>query len=70
HVLGGLARLSERRGQRRQARQYYREAVSLYESVGRSESAEAIGARAGLDALEPPEAEDSPPTPPGPGPSG
>ncbi|MEU2069774.1 hypothetical protein ABZ574_23155 [Streptomyces anulatus] len=61
HVLGGLARLSERRGQRQQARQCYREAVSLYESVGRSESAEAVGAKPRLDALQPPEAEDSPP---------
>ncbi|NEE46539.1 regulator, partial [Streptomyces sp. SID8455] len=29
-VLGGLAQLSERRGQPWQARQYYREALSLY----------------------------------------
>ncbi|MEV2263587.1 NB-ARC domain-containing protein [Streptomyces anulatus] len=70
HVLGGLARLSERRGQRQQARQYYREAVSLYASVGRSESAEAVGAKARFDALEPPEAEGSPSAPPGPDPSG
>lgn len=70
HVLGGLARLSERRGQPWQARQYYREAVSLYGSVGRSRSAEAVGAAARLGALESPGTADSPPAPPAPDPSG
>ncbi|MEV7249237.1 ATP-binding protein [Streptomyces cyaneofuscatus] len=58
-VLGGLAQLSERRGQPHQARQFYREALSLYSSVGRSGSADAEEARARLAALEP-----APPTPP------
>ncbi|NEB39589.1 NB-ARC domain-containing protein [Streptomyces sp. SID14515] len=61
-VLGGLARLSERRGQPRQARLYYREALSLYSSVGRSRSAEAVEAEARLGALDRPE----PPEPPEP----
>ncbi|MFF2534135.1 ATP-binding protein [Streptomyces cyaneofuscatus] len=60
-VLGGLAQLSERRGQPHQARQFYREALSLYSSVGRSGSADAEEARARLAALEP-----APPTPPAP----
>ncbi|MEW1758181.1 NB-ARC domain-containing protein [Streptomyces cyaneofuscatus] len=60
-VLGGLAQLSERRGQPHQARQFYREALSLYSSVGRSGSADAEEARARLAALEP-----APPTPPDP----
>ncbi|MCL6287889.1 NB-ARC domain-containing protein [Streptomyces sp. 43Y-GA-1] len=54
-VLGGLAQLSERRGQPRQARMYYREALSLYSSVGRSRSAEAVEAEARLGALNRPE---------------
>lgn len=58
-VLGGLAQLSERRGQPHQARQFYREALSLYSSVGRSGSADAEEARTRLAALEP-----APPTPP------
>ncbi|MFD4274411.1 NB-ARC domain-containing protein [Streptomyces cyaneofuscatus] len=60
-VLGGLAQLSERRGQPHQARQFYREALSLYSSVGRSGSADAEEARARLAALEP-----APPAPPDP----
>ncbi|MFC9181661.1 ATP-binding protein [Streptomyces globisporus] len=62
-VLGGLAQLSERRGQPRQARQLYREALSLYASVGRSGSREAVEAEARLGALEPPEAEARPDAP-------
>ncbi|MFD7111369.1 ATP-binding protein [Streptomyces microflavus] len=69
-VLGGLAQLSERRGQPWQARQYYREALSLYSSVGRSGSAEADEARTRLAALEPPEPVAPDPEVPGPGPSG
>ncbi|MCX4655211.1 tetratricopeptide repeat protein [Streptomyces microflavus] len=69
-VLGGLAQLSERRGQPWQARQYYREALSLYSSVGRSGSAEADEARTRLGALEPPEPVAPDPEVPGPGPSG
>lgn len=69
-VLGGLAQLSERRGQPWQARQYYREALSLYSSVGRSRSAEADEARTRLGALEPPEPVAPDPEVPGPGPSG
>ncbi|MFD8615892.1 ATP-binding protein [Streptomyces sp. NPDC059513] len=56
-VLGGLAQLSERRGQPHQARQFYREALSLYSSVGRSRSADAEEASARLAALEPVESE-------------
>ncbi|MDQ0987050.1 NB-ARC domain-containing protein [Streptomyces sp. V2I9] len=67
-VLGSLAQLSERRGQPRQARQYYREALSLYASAGRSGAAEAVEAAARLDALEPADTEHPPPTPPGTGP--
>lgn len=52
-VLGGMARLAERRGQLGRARQYYREALSLYSSVGRSQSAEADEVRTWLGALEP-----------------
>ncbi|MYX16524.1 tetratricopeptide repeat protein [Streptomyces sp. SID8374] len=66
-VLGGLAQLSERRGQPHQARQLYREALSLYSSVGRSRSADAEEARARLGALEPAGAEAPAP---GPEPSG
>ncbi|MFI8309394.1 ATP-binding protein [Streptomyces microflavus] len=69
-VLGGLAQLSERRGQPWQARQYYREALSLYSSVGRSGSAEADEARTRLGALKPPEPVAPDPEVPGPGPSG
>ncbi|MGN2365706.1 ATP-binding protein [Streptomyces luridiscabiei] len=69
-VLGGLAQLSERRGQPWQARQYYREALSLYSSVGRSGSAEADDARSRLGALESPEPVAPDPEVPGPGPSG
>ncbi|XMN06423.1 ATP-binding protein [Streptomyces griseobrunneus] len=69
-VLGGLAQLSERRGQPWQARQYYREALSLYSSVGRSQSAEADEARTRLGALEPPEPVAPDLEVPGPGPSG
>lgn len=69
-VLGGLAQLSERRGQPWQARQYYREALSLYSSVGRSGSAEADEARTRLGALEPPEPVAPDLEVPGPGPSG
>lgn len=85
-VLGGLAQLSERRGQPRQARLYYREALSLYSSAGRSRSADAVEAEARLGALdrqgspgppgsspephELPEAEASPPPEPPPAPSG
>ncbi|MFC9003216.1 ATP-binding protein [Streptomyces microflavus] len=69
-VLGGLAQLSERRGQPWQARQYYREALSLYSSVGRSGSAEADEARTRLGALEPPEPVAPDSEVPGPGPSG
>ncbi|MFJ9524715.1 ATP-binding protein [Streptomyces cyaneofuscatus] len=65
-VLGGLAQLSERRGQPHQARQFYREALSLYSSVGRSGSADAEEARARLAALEP--APRTPPAPEGPEP--
>ncbi|MET9924389.1 MULTISPECIES: NB-ARC domain-containing protein [unclassified Streptomyces] len=70
-VLGGLAQLSERRGQPHQARQFYREALSLYSSVGRSGSADAEEARARLAALEPAPAPEAPaPEAPGPSPSG
>ncbi|MFI1222238.1 MULTISPECIES: ATP-binding protein [unclassified Streptomyces] len=70
HVLGGLAQLSERRGQPRQARQYYREALSRYASLGRSGAAEAVVAAARLDALEPSGAESPPAPSPGAGSSG
>lgn len=71
-VLGGLAQLSERRGQPHQARQFYREALSLYSSVGRSGSADAEEARAQLAALEPAGTAASAPAPevPESGPSG
>ncbi|MFI7234727.1 ATP-binding protein [Streptomyces cyaneofuscatus] len=71
-VLAGLAQLSERRGQPHQARRFYREALSLYSSVGRSRSADAEEARARLGALEPAEAEATAPAPdpPGTAPSG
>ncbi|NEC19596.1 tetratricopeptide repeat protein, partial [Streptomyces parvus] len=62
-VLGGLAQLSERRGQPHQARQFYREALSLYDSVGRSGSTEAVEAAARLGALEPSEARARPESP-------
>ncbi len=69
HVLGGLARLSERRGQPWQARQYYRKALFLYSSAGRTQSAEAGDARTRLSALEPPEAGPGAPDPEAPGPA-
>ncbi|MFE7622164.1 ATP-binding protein [Streptomyces sp. NPDC057509] len=70
HVLGALARLSERRGQPQQARRYYRRALSLYASAGRSRSAEADEARARLGALEPAEAEAGAPDAEAPGAAG
>ncbi|MEU0356163.1 ATP-binding protein [Streptomyces cyaneofuscatus] len=69
-VLGGLAQLSERRGQPHQARQFYREALSLYSSVGRSGSADAEEARARLAALEPAPPAAPDPEAPEPRPSG
>ncbi|MEV7912937.1 ATP-binding protein [Streptomyces griseus] len=65
-VLGGLAQLSERRGQPRQARLYYREALSLYSSAGRSRSADAVEAEARLGALDRPDPLESPGPPPAP----
>ncbi|MFE9460537.1 ATP-binding protein [Streptomyces californicus] len=69
-VLGGLAQLAERRGQPRQARQYYREALSLYASAGRSGTAEAVEAGTRLDALESSEAAPPPSDSPEAGPPG
>ncbi|MFB7227813.1 NB-ARC domain-containing protein [Streptomyces fimicarius] len=66
-VLGGLAQLSERRGQPRQARLYYREALSLYSSAGRSRSADAVEAEARLGALDRPDPLESPGPPESPG---
>ncbi|WSX56305.1 tetratricopeptide repeat protein [Streptomyces sp. NBC_00986] len=52
HAVGGLAEVAERRGNARASREYYREALNLYSSVGRSRSDEAVVAQRRLQRLE------------------